>query len=155
MILERIGQNSPAVSEFVNNVCCQHPRVFQFGYARSLAAEQVLAVGRVVPTKFQPAQHVLPQVVLRRPRQREDLQPVVGESRRSVQFQVQLRFGVRGQNKADVERFTKEIAPLILTGPPAVTGFAGGRPKVEEIMAYFPALIPKHLIETKVEIVEA
>ena len=69
--------------------------------------------------------------------------------------EVQLRFGVRGQSKADVERFTKELAPLILTGPPAVTGFAGGRPKVEEIMAYFPALIPKNLIETKVEIVEA
>jgi hypothetical protein len=69
--------------------------------------------------------------------------------------EVQLRFGVRGQNKADVERFTKEIAPLILTGPPAVTGFAGGRPKVEEIMAYFPALIPKTLIEPKVEIIEA
>jgi hypothetical protein len=69
--------------------------------------------------------------------------------------EVQLRVGVRGQNKADVERFTKEIAPLILTGPPAVTGFAGGRPKVEEIMAYFPALIPKSLIETNVEIVEA
>jgi len=69
--------------------------------------------------------------------------------------EVQLRFGVRGQSKVDVERFTKELAPLILTGPPAVTGFAGGRPKVEEIMAYFPALIPKHLIETKVEIVEA
>ncbi|HEX6124009.1 MAG TPA: acyclic terpene utilization AtuA family protein [Pyrinomonadaceae bacterium] len=69
--------------------------------------------------------------------------------------EVQLRVGVRGQNKADVERFTKELAPLILTGPPAVTGFAGGRPKVEEIMAYFPALIPKSLIETKVEIIEA
>jgi hypothetical protein len=69
--------------------------------------------------------------------------------------EVQLRFGVRGPNKADVERFTKELAPLILTGPPAVTGFAGGRPKVEDIMAYFPALIPKNLIETKVEIVEA
>ena len=69
--------------------------------------------------------------------------------------EVQLRIGVRGQSKADVERFTKEIAPLILTGPPAVTGFAGGRPKIEEIMAYFPALIPKTLIETTVEIVEA
>ncbi len=69
--------------------------------------------------------------------------------------EVQLRFGVRGQNKAEVERFTKELAPLILTGPPAVTGFAGGRPKVEEIMAYFPALIPKSLIETKVDIFKA
>lgn len=69
--------------------------------------------------------------------------------------EVQLRFGVRGQSKSDVERFTKELAPLILTGPPAVTGFAGGRPKVEEIMAYFPALIPKTLIEPKVEIIQA
>ncbi|MBA2494623.1 MAG: DUF1446 domain-containing protein [Acidobacteria bacterium] len=69
--------------------------------------------------------------------------------------EVQLRFGVRGQSKEDVERFTKELAPLILTGPPGVTGFAGGRPKVEEIMAYFPALIPKDLIETKVEILDA
>jgi hypothetical protein len=68
--------------------------------------------------------------------------------------EVQLRIGVRGQNRDDITRFTKEIAPLILTGPPAVTGFAGGRPKVEEIMAYFPALIPKELIETKVEILE-
>lgn len=69
--------------------------------------------------------------------------------------EVQFRVGVRGQSKADVERFTKELAPLILTGPPSVTGFAGGRPKVEEIMAYFPALIPKSLIETKVDIVKA
>ncbi len=69
--------------------------------------------------------------------------------------EIQMRFGVRGQSKSDVERFTKELAPLILTGPPAVTGFAGGRPKVEEIMAYFPTLIPKDLVQTKVEIVDA
>ncbi|KXK01227.1 MAG: hypothetical protein UZ17_ACD001001856 [Acidobacteria bacterium OLB17] len=69
--------------------------------------------------------------------------------------EVQLRIAVRGPNRADVERFTKEIAPLILTGPPGVTGFAGGRPKVEEIMAYFPALIPKKLIDTRVDLVEA
>ena len=68
--------------------------------------------------------------------------------------EVQLRVGVRGEDRASVERFTKEIAPLILTGPPAVTGFAGGRPKVEEIVAYWPALIPKTEIETHVEVTE-
>lgn len=77
-----------------------------------------------------------------------------GEPRPDIP-EVQLRFGVRGQNKAHVERFTKELAPLILTGPPAVTGFAGGRPKVEEIMAYFPALIPKTLITPKVTVIDA
>jgi hypothetical protein len=68
--------------------------------------------------------------------------------------EVQLRVGVRGQDRAAVERFTKEIAPLILTGPPGVTGFAGGRPKVEEIVAYWPALIPKSEIEPRVEVLE-
>ncbi len=89
-----------------------------------------------------------------------NLAGVAGDADRSVRVpadipEAQLRIGVRGQNKADVERFTKEIAPLILTGPPSVTGFAGGRPKVEEIMAYFPALIPKSLITPKVEIIVA
>ncbi|HEX3252436.1 MAG TPA: acyclic terpene utilization AtuA family protein [Pyrinomonadaceae bacterium] len=69
--------------------------------------------------------------------------------------EVQLRVGVRGPDRAAIERFTKEIAPLILTGPPAVTGFAGGRPKVEEIVAYWPALIPKKEIEPKVEVLDA
>ncbi|PYS95300.1 MAG: DUF1446 domain-containing protein, partial [Acidobacteria bacterium] len=68
--------------------------------------------------------------------------------------EVQLRVGVRGPDRASVERFTKEIAPLVLTGPPAVTGFAGGRPKVEEIVAYWPALIPKTEIEPRVEVTE-
>jgi hypothetical protein len=68
--------------------------------------------------------------------------------------EVQLRVGVRGEDKKSVERFTKEIAPLILTGPPGVTGFAGGRPKVEEIVAYWPALIPKTEIQPRVEVLE-
>ncbi len=69
--------------------------------------------------------------------------------------EVQLRIGVRGEDRKAVERFTKEIAPLILTGPPGVTGFAGGRPKVEEIVAYWPALIPKKEIKPRVEVIEA
>ncbi|HKY28814.1 MAG TPA: acyclic terpene utilization AtuA family protein [Pyrinomonadaceae bacterium] len=80
--------------------------------------------------------------------------PIAGEPACDLP-EVQLRVGVRGQDRAAVERFTKEIAPLILTGPPSVTGFAGGRPKVEEIVAYWPALIPKHEIQPRVEIIEA
>ena len=60
--------------------------------------------------------------------------------------EVQLRVGVRGDDRAAVERFTREIAPLVLNGPPSVTGFAGGRPKVEEIVAYWPALIDKQVV---------
>jgi hypothetical protein len=68
--------------------------------------------------------------------------------------EVQLRFGVRGEDKTAVERFTREIAPLVLNGPPSVTGFAGGRPKVEEIVAYWPALIDKSVVQTRVEVLE-
>ncbi len=69
--------------------------------------------------------------------------------------EVQLRVGVRSEDRNAVERFTKEIAPLILTGPPTVTGFAGGRPKVEEIVAYWPALIPREEIKPVVEVIDA
>ena len=67
--------------------------------------------------------------------------------------EVQFRIGVRGEDRAAVERFTREIAPLVLNGPPSVTGFAGGRPKVEEIVAYWPALVDKRVVSTAVEIV--
>jgi len=56
-----------------------------------------------------------------------------------------------------VERFTREIAPLVLTGPPTVTGFAGGRPRVQDIVAFWPALIDRREIEPflRVEVTEA
>jgi len=71
--------------------------------------------------------------------------------------EVQLRVGVRGPDKAAVERFTREIAPLVLTGPPSVTGFAGGRPEVQEVVAYWPALIDRTEIEphVRVEVLDA
>jgi hypothetical protein len=64
--------------------------------------------------------------------------------------EVVLRIGVRGHDRAAVERFGMEIAPLILTGPPSVTGFAGGRPKPSEVIAYWPALMPKSAVTPRV-----
>ena len=69
--------------------------------------------------------------------------------------EVTFRIGVRSQDKHAVERFTREIAPLVLNGPPTVTGFAGGRPKVEEIIAYWPALIPKREVQPEISVIEA
>jgi len=67
--------------------------------------------------------------------------------------EVMLRVGVRSKEKSAVERFTKELAPLALSGPPTVTGFGGGRPKVEEVVAYWPALIPKSAVAPKVDVI--
>jgi Acyclic terpene utilisation family protein AtuA len=66
--------------------------------------------------------------------------------------EVQLRVGVRSSDRAAVERFTREIAPLVLTGPPSVTGFAGGRPRVQEIMAYWPALLRREAVEDHLKV---
>jgi Acyclic terpene utilisation family protein AtuA len=68
--------------------------------------------------------------------------------------EIMMRIAVRSQDFASVERFGKEIAPLILTGPPSVTGFAGGRPKPSEVVAYWPALIPKKLVNPEVKLIE-
>ncbi|HUK89707.1 MAG TPA: acyclic terpene utilization AtuA family protein [Blastocatellia bacterium] len=68
--------------------------------------------------------------------------------------EVVFRVGVRGGDKAALERFTRELAPLVLNGPPTVTGFAGGRPKVEEIIAYWPALIPKTEVAPRISIID-
>jgi len=68
----------------------------------------------------------------------------------NVVNEVVLRVGVRGHDRAAIERFGMEIAPLILTGPPAVTGFAGGRPKPSEVIAYWPALMPKDAVKAEV-----
>ena len=64
--------------------------------------------------------------------------------------EVQLRFSASGSSKADLDRLGMEIAPLILTGPGSVTGFAGGRPKAADIVAYWPALILKSAVEPSV-----
>jgi hypothetical protein len=68
--------------------------------------------------------------------------------------EVQYRVGVRDADRKKVERFTREIVPLVLNGPPSVTGFAGGRPKTEEIVAYWPALIDKTVVQTNVTVLE-
>jgi len=72
--------------------------------------------------------------------------PLAGEPPPDIP-EVQLRIGVRSPDRGSVERFTREIAPLVLTGPPSVTGFAGGRPRVQEIVAYWPALIDRTVVE--------
>ena len=66
--------------------------------------------------------------------------------------EIVLRLSVKDDNRKKVERFSKEISPIITSGPPGVTGFAGGRPKVQEVISFWPALIDKKLITTKVKI---
>lgn len=67
--------------------------------------------------------------------------------------EVVLRVAVRDSRKAIVERFTRELAPLVTSGPPGVTGYTTGRPQVREVFAYWPALIARDAVPPKVAIV--
>ncbi|MEX2641343.1 MAG: acyclic terpene utilization AtuA family protein [Balneolales bacterium] len=65
--------------------------------------------------------------------------------------EIQLRISASSGHAGDLNRFGREIAPLILTGPSGVTGFAGGRPKASSVVAYWPALIKKEACEPRLK----
>ena len=69
--------------------------------------------------------------------------------------EVVLRMGVKGQDRAKVDRFGTELVPLVTSGPPGVTGFAGGRPKATEIIGFWPALLRKDRVAPRVTVVES
>jgi hypothetical protein len=68
-------------------------------------------------------------------------------------LEVVLRVTVRDARKSAVERFTKELAPLVTSGPPGVTGYTTGRPPVREVFAYWPALVAKSAVIPEVRLV--
>ncbi len=68
--------------------------------------------------------------------------------------EVVLRIGVRDDDRDKVNRFGMEIVPLVTSGPPGVTGFAGGRPKATEIIGYWPALLGKDKVTPQIAVEE-
>lgn len=60
--------------------------------------------------------------------------------------EVVLRIAVRGQDRRAIERFCRELTPLVLGGPPSATGYTGPRPQVHEVYGYWPALVPKRFV---------
>jgi len=73
--------------------------------------------------------------------------PVHGSGvKESARKEVLLRVSVRDDCRDAVERFTKEFAPLITSGPPGVAGYATGRPQVRPVFAYWPTLVPKTFV---------
>ncbi len=68
--------------------------------------------------------------------------------------EVQLRLGVRGHDRKAIDRFTREMIPMVLSGPPAATGYGDGRPAVREVVAYWGALVPRAEIHPRVEVAQ-
>ncbi len=62
--------------------------------------------------------------------------------------EIMLRIGAKGTDPKQLDILGKELAPLVTSGPPGITGFASGRPRATEIIGYWPALISKKQIVT-------
>jgi hypothetical protein len=69
--------------------------------------------------------------------------------------EVVLRITVRDPNRLAVERFCRELAPLVTSGPPGIAGYAAGRPSPRAAFGYWPALVPRSFISPAVEICPA
>jgi hypothetical protein len=68
--------------------------------------------------------------------------------------EVVLRISVRSTDKSAVDRLGAEMASLLTSGPPGLTGFAGGRPKASELIGFWPALIEKSAVKPEVQVRE-
>jgi hypothetical protein len=66
--------------------------------------------------------------------------------------QVVLRLSAHDPRRDAVERFTKEFAPLITSGPAGLAGYAAGRPQVRPVFAYWPTLVPKAHVAPQIEV---
>ena len=69
----------------------------------------------------------------------------------SPPFEVVLRVSVRDPSRAVVERFCREMAPLVTSGPPGIAGYASGRPSPRPAFGYWPALVDASLVPPTLE----
>ncbi|HEY7087298.1 MAG TPA: acyclic terpene utilization AtuA family protein [Tepidisphaeraceae bacterium] len=75
-------------------------------------------------------------------------------ARRDDLLETVLRITVADERREVVERFTKEIVPLVTSGPQGTTGYFDGRPAVREVFGYWPSLIERNRVRPAVEILE-
>ena len=62
--------------------------------------------------------------------------------------EVLLRLSVRDADRSKIERFSKMVPAVILSGPPGVA-VTGGRPQAQEVVAYWPALVPRERVKPR------
>ncbi|MDE5422576.1 DUF1446 domain-containing protein [Ancylomarina sp. DW003] len=68
--------------------------------------------------------------------------------------EILLRFSVYDDDLEKIKAFSTSIAPLILSGPPGVA-VTGGRARSQQVITYWPTLIPKSLIQTTVHVLDS
>lgn len=101
-------------------------RVRQGGYELERSCIECLGTGDVVPGVWQAAEAL----------------------------ECMLRICVADHRREAVECFTKQMAPLVTSGPPGTTGYTTGRPRVRPIFGYWPCTIAVSSLAPQVEVIE-
>jgi hypothetical protein len=122
-MLAVVGRGAEAKARASGAIIVQ--RVRRAGYSLADTLVECLGAGDVVPGLLKPE---------------------------SPPYEVVLRVTVRDPDRTAVERFCREFAPLVTSGPSGIAGYATGRPTVRPAFAYWPALIPRELVGAGVEI---
>jgi hypothetical protein len=66
-----------------------------------------------------------------------------------------MRIAVADDSIEAVERFARELMPLITAGPPGTTGYAEGRPQVHPLFRFWPCLIPRAQVQSQASVLAA
>jgi hypothetical protein len=117
------GQRAEAKARAAGNAVLE--RVRRAGYELADALIEVLGAGGVVPGLLLPE---------------------------SAPYEVVLRVTVRDPRRAAVERFCRELAPLVTSGPAGIAGYATGRPTPRPAFGYWPTLVSRDLVESRVTV---
>jgi hypothetical protein len=67
-------------------------------------------------------------------------------------LEVVLRVSVHDPSRPALERFVREFAPLVGSGPPGVTGYTGPRARPYPVFAYWPTTIARDRVTPVVEV---
>jgi hypothetical protein len=67
-------------------------------------------------------------------------------------WEVVLRVSAFDSRRVAVERFCREFAPLVTSGPPGVTGYTGARARAQRVLAYWPTTIARGAVTPHVTV---
>jgi hypothetical protein len=158
--VEEIGENRVAVRGATGNIAPESYKVSLAFHAGYQSSGQLLIYGRDAVAKAKQCGEIV--------RRRLKLagfeykafhveclgagDAIPGRELSAPAGEIVLRITVQDPRREAVERFTKELAPLITSGPAGIAGYAAGRPQVRPVFAYWPTLVPKRFITPTVEV---
>lgn len=64
-------------------------------------------------------------------------------------WDVMLRITARDQHRETLERFVREFAPMVTSGPPGVTGYTGTRPRPHPVFSYWPTTVSRENVSVE------